>query len=148
MKQDYTSVKVKVKRLEKTTLLAGKFLDTPGKKAANNARKHGKKDTSSSNSTVQKKIIQYMTRVAQEKEKKSSDGTKDPAPEAREPRTAHGNTINLGGRGKTTLEKWLQTKARGTKEGRSQPNQEPDKDMEQGKDPAQETDEDWVKETI
>ena len=50
-------------------------------------------------------------------------------------------TSNLEGREKTMLERWLQTKGRGTKEGRSQPTKEPDENTEQGKDLDQETEE-------
>ena len=78
-----------------------------------------------------------MTRIAQER--KAADTTQDLSPtKARKPQAVQGNTTNAGGKGKTALEKWLQTKARGTKEGRSQPYQNNREDMGQGKESGQE----------
>ena len=120
--------------------MAGKSVGTLGKKAV---RKQGKKDDDRKD-IVQNKIIQYMTRIAQEK--KAADVVQDQSPtKARKPQVAQGNTTNLGGRGKTALEKWLQTKPKGTKEGRSKPNQDTEKDTGQGKDSEQEKEKGGVK---
>ena len=81
-----------------------------------------------------------MTKVAQEKERKDPQRRKEPSPEARKLKKTHVNTSTLSGRGKTTLERWLQTQARRT-EGTSQPSKEPDKDTDQERYMHQETEE-------
>ena len=90
---------------------------------------------------VQSKILQFVTKLAQEKQKNHPQEGKEPVRDARKPKKVQKSTPGNEGRSKTPLEKWLQSKETRTEGEGSQQSRKPEDTTDQERKDYQETEE-------